>query len=80
MVSVKDQPNDLSDDPFLGSFAEASKEGNRITCLQCGESFDLVFDQTECLKNDIAQAYGFEMVQHKMEILGYCQWCRSRPL
>ncbi len=52
---------------------------NRMVCLHCGESFEVVFDQTECLKNDIANAYGFEMVQHKMQIYGYCQWCRSTP-
>lgn len=67
-------------DSYFSSNIEITSEPNRIVCLQCGESFELVFDQTECLKSDIAQAYGFEMVQHKMEILGYCQWCRSKPL
>ena len=66
--------------PSSGHFADKTGELNRIVCLQCGESFELVLDQTECLKNDIAHAYGFEMVQHNMQIFGYCQWCRTRPV
>jgi Ferric uptake regulator family len=68
-----------ADHPDTQFAAKTKAETNRIICLQCGESFELVFDQTECLKNDMAHAYGFEMVQHNMQIFGYCQWCRTRP-
>lgn len=80
IVSAQELTRIAKSDSYFSSSIETTLEPNRIVCLQCGESFELVFDQTECLKNDIAQAYGFEMVQHKMEILGYCQWCRSKPL
>jgi hypothetical protein len=75
---VSEDPKNVSD--LMPHLSESKLDSNRIICLQCGEAFDLIFDQTDCLKDDIARAYGFEMVQHKMEILGYCQWCRSTPL
>jgi Fur family ferric uptake transcriptional regulator len=50
---------------------------DHMICLHCGEALEFVNDQIERLQEKMAIKYGFEMVNHRMEIFGYCRDCRK---
>ena len=47
-----------------------------MRCLKCGKIYELDICPLELLINQIKD---FEVVDHKIEIIGYCKECRSNP-
>jgi Fur family transcriptional regulator, ferric uptake regulator len=50
---------------------------DHMICLNCGETIEFVNNRIERLQEKVAHDYGFEMLDHRMEIFGYCQKCRK---
>ena len=50
---------------------------DHMICLSCGEAIEFVNDQIERLQEKMANKYGFEMINHRMEIFGYCRDCKK---
>ena len=53
---------------------------DHMICVRCGETVEFVNDQIEKLQEKVAQKYGFQMVDHRMEIFGHCPNClKGKP-
>ena len=50
---------------------------DHMICLQCGETLEFVNQQIERLQEKAAAQFGFEMINHRMEIFGYCKRCKK---
>ena len=50
---------------------------DHMICLKCGDALEFVNDQIERLQEKVAAKYGFRMVNHRMEIFGYCRRCQK---
>lgn len=58
---------------------------DHMICTKCQNIIEFKNDQLERLQAQIADSYGFHMLQHRMEIYGICSRClkdhdRPRPL
>jgi len=53
---------------------------DHMICLNCGETIEFVNDQIERLQEKMAQKHGFRMLNHRMEIFGYCGKCNRKEL
>ncbi|HEY4492100.1 MAG TPA: transcriptional repressor, partial [Acidobacteriota bacterium] len=50
---------------------------DHMICLECGETLEFVNQQIERLQEKAAAQFGFEMINHRMEIFGYCKRCKK---
>lgn len=48
---------------------------DHIICLKCSRIEEFQNQQIEDLQDSIADKYGFELVNHKLELYGYCKDC-----
>ena len=48
---------------------------DHMICIKCKKIIEFAEDQLENLQVQISSAYGFHMLQHKMEIYGLCSGC-----
>lgn len=51
---------------------------DHIICLKCSRIEEFQNQQIEDLQDSIADKYGFELVNHKLELYGYCKDCRKQ--
>lgn len=51
---------------------------DHMICVQCGKTIEFVNQQIERLQEKVVQKYGFQMVDHRMELFGYCPSCRRK--
>ena len=49
---------------------------DHMICTKCRRIIEFKNDQLEALQAHVATAFGFHMLQHKMEIYGICAECR----
>lgn len=49
---------------------------DHLICTQCGKIVEFENDRIEALQNAVAEAHGFEVTSHKMELYGLCGDCR----
>ena len=57
-----------------------TKHHDHMICLKCHNQVEFANDQIEKLQEDLAKKHGFEMVNHRMDIMGYCRECKSKKL
>ena len=50
---------------------------DHMVCTKCGAILEFRDEALESLQEKLAQAYGFYMLQHKMEIYGICSSCMA---
>lgn len=50
---------------------------DHMVCTKCGDILEFRDEALEMLQTRVAQAYGFHMLQHKMEIYGLCSKCMA---
>jgi Fur family transcriptional regulator, ferric uptake regulator len=48
---------------------------DHMICTKCGKIIEFRDEKLESNQSNMAQAYGFHMLQHKMEIYGICSEC-----
>lgn len=51
---------------------------DHMVCTKCGSILEFKDEAIEKLQLKVADAYGFHMLQHKMEIYGICSKCMAR--
>ncbi len=51
---------------------------DHMVCTKCGRILEFRDEAMEEVQAKVAQAYGFYMLQHKMEIYGLCSECMSK--
>jgi len=50
---------------------------DHMVCTKCGSILEFRDEALEALQEKVARAYGFYMLQHKMEIYGLCSKCMA---
>ena len=50
---------------------------DHMICTKCGSILEFRDEALETLQRRVAEAYGFHMLQHKMEIYGLCSQCMA---
>lgn len=48
---------------------------DHLICLECGEIAEFENDRIEGLQERISKKHRFRLVQHKLELYGYCEKC-----
>lgn len=51
---------------------------DHMVCTKCGNILEFKDEAIERLQYKVADAYGFHMLQHKMEIYGICSNCKEK--
>ncbi len=51
---------------------------DHMICVKCGKITEFENDRIEKLQEDVCRRYKFTMINHKMELYGYCERCRPR--
>lgn len=51
---------------------------DHMVCTKCGSILEFKDEAMEAVQAKVAEAYGFYMLQHKMEIYGICAACMAR--
>jgi Fur family ferric uptake transcriptional regulator len=49
---------------------------DHLICLGCGKIIEFANNQIESCSHQVARLNGFEVVNHKLELYGYCTSCR----
>ena len=50
---------------------------HHLNCIKCGMVIDVESDEFEIMVSRIAESYGFQSVDHTLEIKGTCTNCRD---
>lgn len=56
--------------------AHARRHHDHLVCMGCGRITEFRNDAIERLQREIAQEYGFELLDHRHEMYGRCESCR----
>ncbi len=51
---------------------------DHLICMGCGEIIEFENDQIEHLQDQVCKKNKFRLVQHKMELYGYCEKCDKK--
>jgi len=51
---------------------------DHIICIKCSKIAEFTNERIEQLQNETARKLGFEVLNHKLELYGYCSDCTSR--
>ena len=49
---------------------------DHMICLKCSDITEFKNDRIEALQDKTAEEFGFKVVNHKLELYGYCSKCR----
>lgn len=55
-----------------------SSHHHHFICIKCGKTIGLESEKLEQDLKDFEQKYGFELIQHSVELSGHCQSCKIR--
>ncbi|MDP6944463.1 MAG: Fur family transcriptional regulator [Myxococcota bacterium] len=50
---------------------------DHLVCTECDDIIEFVNETIERLQDEVAEAHGFELTSHRMELYGLCSNCRS---
>ncbi len=50
---------------------------DHLICTSCGRIVEFVNTEIEALQDRVAEAHGFVIAHHKMELYGLCETCRA---
>lgn len=64
--------------PIRYEHRHLGKHHDHLVCTKCGEILEFADEDMERLQARVAAAYGFHMLQHKMEIYGLCSKCLAQ--
>ncbi len=59
-------------------YSYGRKHHDHMICLRCGSYIEAVDQKIEELQEKMAKKHGFELVDHRMELYGYCKNCASK--
>jgi len=64
--------------PIRYEHRHLGRHHDHLICTKCGKILEFQDLQVEQLQSEIARRYGFQMLQHKMEIYGLCSDCLAK--
>ena len=70
-------PRSFGDGLTRYEVAEAKKHHDHLICTGCGRITEFENDEIEQLQNQVASTYGYQIVDHKLELYGLCPDCRK---
>lgn len=50
---------------------------DHLVCLKCGENIEFLDEEIEALQNRVVTKYGYELVDHSLNLYGVCPKCRK---
>lgn len=50
---------------------------HHLVCTKCGRAQEVELDRMEQVIQDLAKKYGYELLDHTLELVGLCPQCRS---
>ncbi len=76
------QKKKFEDQPIRYEHRHLGRHHDHLICTKCGKILEFQDPEIEQLQAQIASRYGFQMLQHKMEIYGLCSDCiaKRKPL
>lgn len=51
---------------------------DHLICIGCGEIIEFENDRIEELQEKVCRKHRFRLINHKMELYGYCQRCQEK--
>ena len=69
------QKNRFNDGVVHYEHRHLGQHHDHMICTKCGKIIEFKNDQLEHLQAQVVSAYGFHMLQHRMEIYGLCDDC-----
>jgi Fur family ferric uptake transcriptional regulator len=58
-------------------FDAKMEEHHHIRCLRCGKVDDISVEPAAGIEQEVARQSGYEVVEHRLELIGYCPQCRK---
>ena len=59
---------------------DADRHHEHLICLECGKIIDFYQESLENILDKVAQECGFNHIEHKLEITGYCKKCQEKMI
>lgn len=56
---------------------QAGEHHDHLVCTRCGAIVEFENEAIEKLQSEVARQHGFQIVNHKLELYGFCAACRS---
>ncbi len=72
------QRKQFENQPVRYEHRHLGRHHDHLICTKCGRIIEFEDDQIEQLQQEVAARYGFQMLQHKMEIYGLCSQCLAK--
>ncbi len=57
---------------------ETDHHHDHLICLKCHQIIEFENEEIEKLQEKVCRKYRFKLLQHKMELYGYCQNCSEK--
>ncbi|RKY29980.1 MAG: transcriptional repressor [Candidatus Omnitrophota bacterium] len=51
---------------------------DHLLCIGCGKVIEFRDERLEKLQNEVCKKYGFELIEHRLGIKGYCKKCQKK--
>ncbi len=58
-------------------FDRRMEDHHHIRCLRCGKVEDIALEPAAGIERAVEEQSGYEVVEHRLELLGYCPHCRK---
>lgn len=49
-----------------------------LRCLRCGKVIEFVVEELRAIEKRLGNKYDFEIVEHRLDVTGYCSDCRRK--
>lgn len=48
-----------------------------LRCINCGKVIEFVEEEIKQIQNNLGKKYGFEIIDHRLDVTGYCPDCKN---
>lgn len=69
---------EFKDQPAKYEHRHLGLHHDHLICMRCGKIVEFEDQNIESLQEEIAKRYGFNLLNHRMEIYGVCKDCRDQ--
>lgn len=69
--------NSFADGRFVYEILEPGQHHDHLVCIKCGEVVEFINDRIEILQEEIAIQKGYKLVNHRLDLFGYCSRCQQ---
>ena len=71
-------PQKFNDGFTRYEYTKKEHHHDHMICTKCWRVEEFLNPAVEKLQNQVAKSHGFTMVNHKMELYGYCKRCKCK--